>query len=249
MELNTLQRQRFRDDGVLLLPGVFSEAEIDEMRAAFAEVCAEHSQANIRERNSGAVRTAMGLHLRHPVFSKAVNDARLVGLARQLSGTSELYAQQVKINVKTAFEGEAWQWHYDFATHHREDGVPAPFALNLHIFLDEVTQFNGPLHFIAGSHLQAPQPTFLDTNSTSYDLWCVDRAVVTQLVNQGRLVSAVGKAGSVLLFGDLMVHSSPPNMSPFDRRIFSLILNPLSNAYTLQDRPDYKHHRSLTPVG
>jgi ectoine hydroxylase len=37
-------------------------------------------------------------------------------------------------------------------------------------------------------------------------------------------------------------------MSPWDRAIFSLILNPVSNAYTKTARPDYKHHQDLTPV-
>ena len=53
--------------------------------------------------------------------------------------------------MKAAFEGDVWQWHYDFATHHRDDGVPAPRALNLHILLDEVSHYNGPLYFIPGS--------------------------------------------------------------------------------------------------
>jgi ectoine hydroxylase len=37
-------------------------------------------------------------------------------------------------------------------------------------------------------------------------------------------------------------------MSPWDRRIFSLILNPISNAQTRFARPDFKHGRDFTPV-
>jgi hypothetical protein len=37
-------------------------------------------------------------------------------------------------------------------------------------------------------------------------------------------------------------------MSPWPRRIFSLILNPIANALTRPRRPDYQHHRDLTPV-
>ena len=51
-----------------------------------------------------------------------------------------------------------------------------------------------------------------------------------------------------MIFGDTMVHGSPPNMSPSDRCIFSLILNPVANAATRQARPDHKHHRDRTPV-
>ncbi len=52
--------------------------------------------------------------------------------AQQILADEELYVQQVKVNAKEAFTGEQWQWHYDFATHHGEDGAPEPLALNLH---------------------------------------------------------------------------------------------------------------------
>jgi len=248
MQLDDAQLDRFRRDGILVLPGLFAAAEVDALRAAFEAVCGEDTPANVREKKSGAVRTAMGLHLRHPTFARLVRDRRLVGPARQILGGADLYVQQVKVNVKAAFEGEAWQWHYDFATHHHEDGVPEPLALNLHVFLDDVTEFNGPLHFITGSHRHGVPPAFLDTETTSYDLWCVERDVVARLTAAGGLMAATGPAGTALVFGDLLVHSSPPNLSPFDRRIFSLILNPVSNALTTRQRPEWKHHRDLTPV-
>ena len=118
----------------------------------------------------------------------------------------------------------------------------------LHVFLDDVTEFNGPLHFITGSHRHGVHETFLDTETTSYDLWCVNRDVVARLGSEGELFAATGPAGTGLIFGDLLVHSSPPNLSPHDRRIFSLILNPVANAYTRDVRPEWKHHRSLAPV-
>jgi ectoine hydroxylase len=52
----------------------------------------------------------------------------------------------------------------------------------------------------------------------------------------------------MLIFHDTMVHGSPNNMSPWDRAIFSLLLNPVSNAFQKQTRPDYKHHHDLTPI-
>jgi ectoine hydroxylase len=152
------------------------------------------------------------------------------------------------VNAKPAFAGEVWQWHYDFATHREEDGAPAPLALNLHIFLDDVSAFNGPLWFIKGSHRQGPVPAALDVETTSYPLWCVDKNTLAGLVEAGDIVSAEGLAGSMLIFGDLLVHGSPPNMSPWGRRIYSLILNPVANASTKQGRAEHQHHRDLTPA-
>jgi ectoine hydroxylase len=248
MRLSDEQVDRFREDGYLVLPGLFAAEEVAVLRDALPRLFAEDNPANIREKDSGAVRTAMGLHLRDPIYARLVRHPRLIGPAAQLLGDDRLYVQQVKVNVKAAFEGEAWQWHYDFATHHHEDGVPEPLALNLHVFLDDVSEFNGPLHFIRGSHKSGPQPAFLDTETTSYDLWCVERDVVARLTAAGGLFAATGPAGTGLVFGDSLVHSSPSNLSPWDRRIFSLIVNPVANAYTNDARPDWKHHRDLTPI-
>ncbi len=247
MKLSAEQLRRFDEDGFLILPGLFSPPEVEVLRAALPALFAADCEANVRERASGEVRTAMGLHLRSEVYARLVRHPRLVEPALQILGP-ELYIQQVKVNAKVAFSGEVWQWHQDFSTHHEEDGVPEPLALNLHVLLDEVSQFNGPLVFIPGSHRFGPAPASLDTATTSYPLWTLDEATVAALVEGRGLVAATGPAGTGLIFGDCMVHSSPPNMSPWNRRIFSLILNPVSNAQTRYERPDYKHHRDHSPV-
>ena len=243
------QLDAFRDDGVIVLPDRFGAEEVTTFNATLAGLMAQDVPENIREKSSGEVRTAMGLHRRHEVFRSLVNDPRFLVPARQVLGDVPLYAQQVKVNAKQAFTGEQWQWHYDFATHHHEDGVPEPLALNLHIFLDEVTEFNGPLMFIRGSHIGGPAPTSLDTTTTSFPLWTVGPDVVGPLAERGGLVCPKGPPGTMLMFGDSVVHASPPNMSPWPRRIFSLIVNPVGNRQRSMRRADHFHHRDVTPLG
>ena len=247
MQLNPDQLERFDRDGFLVIEGLFGRDEANRLRARLPALFSEDTPANIREKASGEVRTAMGLHERDTLFAALVRDPRLVEPAEQLSG-GPVYIQQVKVNVKSAFSGEVWQWHYDFATHHSEDGVPEPHALNLHVFLDDVTEFNGPLYFIPGSHRRGPAPASLDTETTSYPLWVVPPEHVAELVEQGGIVSATGPAGTSLIFGDSLVHASPNNMSPWDRPIFSVIYNPVLNALTRHQRPDHVHHRDTRPV-
>ena len=248
MRLSPDLLDRFRRDGFLVLPNLFSAAEVAVLRAALPAVFAQDTPANFREKDGSKVRTAMGIHLRSPVYDKLVHHPRFVEPARQILADDRLYVMQAKVNVKAAFGGDVWQWHYDFATHHREDGIPNPLPLNLHVFLDDVSEFNGPLWFIRGSHRDGPAATGLDTMTTSYALWTVPNDAVARLADAGGIVSAHGPAGTGLIFGDLMVHGSPANMSPWDRRIFSLILNPVANRQTTFKRPDYQHHRDLSPV-
>ena len=248
MRLSDDELARYHEDGVLVLPGRFSADEVEALRRPLKRLFAEDVPQNFREKESGEVRTAMGLHLRDETYARVARHPRLVEPAWQILQDERLYIQQTKVNAKIAFTGEVWQWHYDFATHHNEDGVPEPLALNLHILLDEVSEFNGPLWFIRGSHKARNVPAALDTATTSYPLWCVDRQSVARLAAAGGILSAKGPPGTVLIFGDLMVHGSPPNLSPWHRRIYSLILNPVANALTEQTRSDHQHHRDLTPV-
>ena len=247
MNLSKRQLQDLETNGFIILPDRFSEAEVAAIQGRLPRIFAEDCEANVIERHSGQVRTAMGLHLRDALFADLVRHPRLIEPAHQIL-QEPMYVQQVKVNVKAAFSGEIWQWHTDFATHREEDGVKRPLALNLHILLDEVTEFNGPLYFLPGSHRDGEHRAALDDETTSYPLWVTDLDRVREIANKRGMVSATGKPGTVLIFHDTLLHGSPNNMSPWDRSIFSLIVNPVSNAYTHPTRPDHKHHRDLTPI-
>ena len=246
--LSSEQLECFARDGFVVLPDRFTPNEVADINATLATLISEDRPENIREKSSGVVRTAMALHVRHERFARLIEDPRFLVPAHQILGDADIYAQQVKVNVKAAFTGEQWQWHYDFATHHHEDGVPEPLALNMHIFLDDVTEFNGPLVFIPGSHLDGPAPTALDIATTSFPLWTVGPEVVGPLAERGGLACPKGPAGTALIFGDALVHGSPPNMSPWQRRVFSLIVNPVGNRQRTARRPDHLHHRDTTPL-
>jgi len=247
MKLNENQLKEIDENGYIILPDCFSNKEVNNLRKAMTTVFNEKTEANIVERSSGVVRTAMGLHFRSKIFNDLTRHPKFFEPACQIRGLN-LYIQQTKINVKAAFTGEVWQWHYDFATHSGEDGVPKPLALNLHVYLDDVTEFNGPLFFIPKSHQYGSAPSKLDTVTTNYPLWVVDQQTVKTLVKENGIVSARGKAGTAVIFVDNLVHGSAQNMSPMDRAIFSVILNPCDNAQTKFSRPEYKHGRDFKPI-
>jgi ectoine hydroxylase len=90
MKLTPTQVARFREDGFLVLPDLFSPREVTVLRAAAQTVFAEESPANVREKLSGEVRTAMGLHLRHDIFARLVRHPRFVEPAMQLLADDRL---------------------------------------------------------------------------------------------------------------------------------------------------------------
>ena len=160
----------------------------------------------------------------------------------------KLYMHQYKVNAKAAFDGEVWQWHQDYGTWARDDGMPEPRAMNIAVFLDDVTAANGPLLFIPGSHKLGVVEAGHDLETTSYPLWTLDRETVSKLAEQGGCVAPTGPAGSVLLFSSLLVHASPPNISPFGRTIVYLSLCQVDNHITQFKREEWIAHRDFTPI-
>ena len=155
---------------------------------------------------------------------------------------------QFKVNAKAAFDGDVWQWHQDYGTWKRDDEMPEPRAMNIAVFLDDVTAANGPLLFIPGSHKIGVIDAGHDLDTTSYPLWTLDRDKVSELAERGGCVAPTGPAGSMLMFSSLLVHASPANISPFDRTIVYLSLCHVDNHIRAFNRKEWIAHRDFTPI-
>ena len=75
----------------------------------------------------------------------------MLGTVEELLG-EQVYAFQLAINCKAAFNGDVWFWHQDYPTYRYDDHIAEPRMVNALIFLDEVTTLNGPLMLVPGSH-------------------------------------------------------------------------------------------------
>ena len=77
MKLSEGQLRDFGHAGFLVLPHLFSQAEVAAITAELPALLAEECLENIREKESGELRTAMGLHLRNAVFGKLAGHINL----------------------------------------------------------------------------------------------------------------------------------------------------------------------------
>ncbi len=242
MLLSDEQVKAYHDDGCLLLPCLFSPPELDVLKAAAAEEMRLDSERRVLEKAGNVVRSVYGCHAVHDVFRRLACHPRIVEPAMQLLG-GEIYVHQFKLNAKAAFGGDVWQWHQDFIFWLHEDGVPAPALVNSVVFFDEVTEFNGPLFLIAGSHqegvlgpraLEGQPEGYQDapawiSNLTADLKYTVPREVVAAMVRKHRLLSAKGGGGSLLFFHPNLLHGSTPNISPFDRSLAIITYNRVDN--------------------
>jgi ectoine hydroxylase len=126
--------------------------------------------------------------------------------------------------------------------------MPEAAAMNVALFLDDVTEFNGPLFFIPQSHRRGVLEAGHDRVTTSYPLWTLDHETVTRLVAEGGLVAPKGRAGSVLLFHGNLVHGSPGNLSPWSRTIVYISACRVDRHIRQFKRPAWIAHRDFTPI-
>jgi ectoine hydroxylase len=132
--------------------------------------------------------------------------------------------------------------------------MPEPRAMNISIFLDEVLPINGPLMLIPKSHKYGTLAAAHDKSTTSYPLWTLDPETVTRLCAEAAppggigIVAPTGKPGSVLMFHGNLVHASPPNITPYPRKIVYLTLCAVSNHITKFSRAEWIAHRDFAPI-
>src|SRR5215211_7071692 len=179
MRLTAEQLRQFDELGYLFFPSCFSDDEIALMRTE-GDTILRLDRPEVWREKSGAPRTAFAAHKFNEVFRLLAHHPRLVAPLEQLFG-EQLYVHQFKLNAKAAFEGDVWQWHQDYGSWARDDGMPEARAMNIAVFLDEVMPTNRPLLLLHGRQREDASQAGHDTLTTEYQLWTLDKDTVTKL--------------------------------------------------------------------
>jgi L-proline 4-hydroxylase len=231
----------YRRDGYLLLHDVFTAREIDALAAEAHLISDTDHGQRIMENDGELVRSVYGVHLLSDLFDRLNSDARTLVPAQQLL-EDELYIHQTQLNPKAPLRGDVWEWHQDFLFWAREDGMPTSRVLNVSLFLDDVTPFNGPIFVIPGSHkydLDGRTRTTGEGFETTVNADLrhkVEMSALAELTARHGMVSLTGSRGSVLIFESTILHCSPPNLAPYPRTILFVRYNSIHN--TLRDVPE-----------
>ncbi|MFD7451664.1 phytanoyl-CoA dioxygenase family protein [Kitasatospora sp. NPDC059827] len=236
--------ERYRRDGFVVLPALIPDQLLQEIRRALPALLAEDGPQRFFEQDGSTVRAVYGLHRKDAPWRTVSEETLLPRAARTLLG-GDMYVYQWKINPKAANTGDRWEWHRDFTFWQREDGMPAPDALTAAVFLDEVTEENGPLQLIPGSHAVATryetaEEQRADSASRADDNWSaivsanlshsIPPAVAEELAEEHGVHRATGPAGTVVLFSSNIVHGSSPNRSGQPRTLALISYNTVGNA-------------------
>jgi len=247
MHLTPEQREQFDIEGYIFLTDLFDADEMATLNREAHRIFALERTEIVREKDGKTARTAFAAQNYNEAFRRLGRHPRLVAPVQQLLG-GDVYMHQFKINAKAAFNGDVWQWHQDYGIWSRDDLMPEPRAMNIALFLEDVTEFNGALMFIPRSHKGGVIEAGHDRQTTSYPLWTIDDATIARLVDEGGIIAPKGKAGSAMLFHCNLVHGSPSNMSPHDRTIVYLSLCHVDNHIRRFKRAEWIAHRDFAPI-
>ncbi|WP_432695966.1 ectoine hydroxylase [Marinobacterium sp. YM272] len=261
--LSEAQLKQYERDGYILLPDLFSQAEVKRFLAEMGQMEKDPdllaSETAITEPNGNALRSVFQIHHNNELYASVAADPRIADIARFILD-DQVYIHQSRLNFKPGFSGKEFYWHSDFETWHVEDGMPRMRALSASILLTDNTEFNGPLMVMPGSHREyiacvgeTPEDYYLESLKAQ-TLGTPDAASLQQFQQRYGLRSSAAKAGSVLLFDCNLMHGSNSNITASPRSNLFFVYNALSNQVVEpfgggKPRPEFLASRErITPV-
>ncbi len=224
-QLTQAQVDSFYEQGFVLVKSVFNAQEMDEIDDAFErlhEISEEVSKLatvdkpTVEHAGSRFTFTGPSGHVRHiaycgnavPTLLKYGRDKRMLGIASEILGVKEMYHLINQAHYKRPGSGIAFGWHQDSTNRKIDQGgfidVDGRGSyVQMALALDDATEINGPLEFIAGSNKLG----HLGTR-------------VLEGVDESKRVAPPIKRGDVVAFGPYTIHGSQANGSDKSRRVF-----------------------------
>ena len=215
--INASDVARYQRDGYLVIPGVFSAAEVADLQRVtdeFVEASRKvSSHTEVFDLEPG--HTAQKPRLRriktpsqfHEVYARAVRHPGIVAVLQALWGPNIRFDLS-KLNLKSAGFGSPVEWHQDWAFYpHTNDDLAA-----VGIMIDDFTEDNGSMLVVPGSHTG---PIY-DHHVNGHFVGGVDPDKCD--LDLSKSVMCTGKAGSITVHHARLMHGSSANVSGKQRR-------------------------------
>lgn len=219
-------RQRFVQDGICVLNGIFSAEEVHALRAAFDRLFALGADLEQTTELFGAkfvveptgpggrpaIQRVVWAGAAEPALEAVGRDPRIVERALDLLGVdaadqliNQAHLKHPGDGVEFPLHQDAWnrRWGTELWDDPYEDGSYVQCILTI----DDMREDNGPLVYLPGSHRLG-------------GIVGPDReARVAELARRTLPVPLIAPAGSLAFFGPFLVHGSAPNTGETPRRI------------------------------
>lgn len=228
---------KYREDGYLLVRGLFDPEEIGLLRRAAKEDRSLDEHAFGRADNEGGVvRLSLWNHPGDGIYGMFARCRSVVDSAELLLG-GEVYHYHSKMIMKEPKVGGAWAWHQDYGYWY-QNGVLFPLLTSVFIAVDRATRENGCLQVLKGSHRAGRIDHVLTGDQAG-----ADPERVAELSKVLELVYVEMEPGDAIFFDANLLHRSDQNHSEHPR--WSMIC-----CYNAARNNPYKesHHPRYTPL-
>jgi phytanoyl-CoA hydroxylase len=204
----------YKENGYLLVKGVFNAQEVEEMRHAIERII-QKAAATKHDNNSAwqgdfmppeelkklVLKGFHDVHYHDSSFTRAATHPRMQAILQQLIGPNvELHHS--KMLVKPPENGAAFPMHQDYPYFPHANHT----MLAASVHLDYADMENGCLHVIPGTHLEGSLP-HQGKHYLNHKEYPIDMGL-----------ACPADAGDVLFFNYLTIHGSKPNVSNRTRR-------------------------------
>ena len=230
---------RYRRDGYLIVPELFSAAEVkvllDELESDFIGGIA-HNTADGSGRSS---RFAIWHELKEDVWGAASISPRIVESLRTLTG-EEISFFHGKVIFKEPGSSAAWEWHQDYGYWYHSFIFPR--MASAWVALDHARISNGCLQVLRGSHRLGRLE-----HGQMGDQQGIQPARLQEVMPLFERVDCEIPPGSVIFFDSQLIHGSNPNTTSGFRRSFIMCYTAQDNLEIIPGKAPYR--RPLCPVG
>jgi phytanoyl-CoA hydroxylase len=206
------QIEFYKENGYIVVEDVVDAATREAMKAVIADLIAKatglttHNEIYDLEPSHTPerprVRRIKKPTLVHPVFDRVVKSPSMVSILTALLGPN-VRLHGSKLNMKDPEYGSPVEWHQDWAFYpHTNDDL-----LAIGVMLEDITEDNGPLLVLPGTHRGPVQNHHVD----GYFCGAIDPT--SAKLDFSRMVACPGKAGSCSFHHVRLVHGSAENTS------------------------------------
>ncbi|SFN32085.1 ectoine hydroxylase [Izhakiella capsodis] len=228
----------FKKNGFLIISKYFNHEELIEIDSMISRLSEKKHDSYVYENDGITLRSVNGPHLIDKKFEQLPKKGIIDDIRVLLD--SDVYIHQYKINFKSPLGGDVWPWHSDFYFWNKEDGMLNNNALSVAIALDDITEFNAPMFFVPGSHIEPIDDKNIINNyegeardwrqTTSAKLkYELKKEFIEDIVKRKGIFSAKAEKGAIIIFHSSTLHASGLNLTPYSRRVVFLSFNDVKN--------------------
>lgn len=251
MQVSEAQAREFKEKGWIVVPDALTEAECAILESAAFDVL-ERPGPEVSREKDGKPHVCWGMHLFDERLGTLARHPAIVGPAEQLLD-NKIFVHQSRINIKQT-GGSIVEWHQDFGTYHRVDGIPRADGIMIAVFLDDVNACNAPVLAVPGSQHEGIvseariDPTVEDHDDTAKYRYDITPETMGRLVDEHGLEAIEGTRGSLLFMRMTVVHGSTVNITPLRRLLLYINVSAVDNRGETFERPEYYAARDFSPI-